>query len=200
MKRLKIFLILFLIVSSLYAQTSDLTQDQVDDFQKEASEQIERLQRNLEILGDKNRSNRVKQHTHQETLKLFIEEGKSYRDIHGNVQPPVYMQVSNVRTGAITNRTIDEYLRRLRNLNYAKVEITKAETHRITNLRRVGNEYHAVATIFQRFIAYDGDGRMTYRDHTIKNIQIIVRIEVDAWGEKWVVLLGNIDVAETLPL
>ena len=198
--RILIKIFLFLKVSYLSAQTNDLTQAQIDDFKEEASAQIERLQKNLEQLGSKGTSFNVKEHIHKETLKLFIENGKSYRDSNGIVQPPVYMQVSNVHTGTISNPTLDEYLRRLRNLNYAKVLITKAETHRITDLHKVGNDYHGAATIFQRFIAYDAEGRMTYTDVTIKTVKIIVRIEIDAWGEKWVVLLGNIDVVETTNL
>jgi len=204
MKRLNVFAILFFALSSLSAQvssTSGLTQAEIEDFHNEASAQIERLQKNLELLGNRNESNTTKRLVHDETLKLFIERGQPYVDNLGNRQPAVIMQVSDVRTGRITDRTIDQYLRNLRNLAYAQVEITKAETHRISDLRKVGNNrYEAAATIYQRFIARDAEGRITISDHTEKTIQIIIRTEVDAWGEKWVVLLGNISVSETRPL
>ena len=195
MKRIKFITIFFITASYLSAQTNDLTQDQIDDIQKEASDQIERLQRNFEILTDKNRSNEVKQHTHEETLRLFIGRGKSYEDIYGNLQEPVYIQVSNLRTGAITSRPIDEYLRRLRNLPNSKLVITKADFYYISDICKVGDHYQAFATKFPDK-HYPTHGRLV--TNAPKIIQILVDFAEDFAEKKTFVLLGDIEVTETV--
>ena len=199
MKQISFLVILFFTAFSLNAQnsTNNLTPSEMNDFQEAAKNQVERFQKCLEIIGEKSESATVKETYHQQALRLFIGEGKSYKDIYGKEQPPAFMQVSSAKTGTIAKYPIETYLSRLRNLPYAKVKITKAETCRISDLRKVGSHYEGVVTMFQRFVGYNADGPV-YQDSTRKNVTIFLQQEEDAWGKKWVVRLGNIEVAETI--
>ncbi len=57
--------------------------------------------------------------------------------------------------------------------------------------------YTATATIFQEFVGYNADGVPVYKDTVKKTIEIEVRRHVDLFGGRWIVLLGDISVAET---
>ena len=189
MKRLNIFAILFITVSSLSAQ-NDLKRAEFREFNIEAGHQIERLKNYLDILGATDKNNRVKEVYHRQTVLLFTEDGKDK-----------YVQVSFGEDGPITNRSLDEYLRRLRNLPGTNVEITKVETIYISNFRKVRNQYEAVANIFQHSRKLDESGQVTYSEHFIETKNIVIingDIDVDNNNNnKRIVLLGNIEVVET---
>ena len=93
------------------------------------------------------------------------------------------------------------YLDRLLSIRYGKVEITQAQTFRLSNVYKVGDHYEAVATIFQKFCGYGSDGRKRYCDVTKKTIKIYIIPETDVIDGKiethWTVKFGDVDVSET---
>ena len=201
MKRLSVFSIFFLMVFSLNAQrnnqTSGLSAKEIEDFQEMTGQMIDRLQKYLSILGSKDKTDETKAMYQKQTLKLFMGKGDPYTDADGNSQRAVHMQVSSTRTKQINNVPLKKYLKNLMSLPYAKVEITKADAHRISNIYKVGDHYEATATIFQRFCGYGLDNRKRYCDVTTKTIRIYIIMEEDFIGKKWVIRFGDIDVAET---
>ena len=192
MKHISILAIFFLSISLLYAQnltTSGLNRSELKDFNNAAYYQIERLQNYLDILGATDKNNRVKEVYHRQTLLLFADGGKDKN-----------VQVSLGQDGPIASYQIDQYLRRLRNLSGAKIEIIKVETLRVSNIRRVGNQYEAVASIFQHIRELDENGQISYKEQFIESKKIVIRenIEnIDSLEKKWGVVLGNIEVIET---
>jgi len=218
MKKGYIFGVLFLIAFSLNAQkvnqTSGLSPTEIKEFHGMVEHMIERFQSNLSILGSKTYSNKVKETYRNETLKDFIytyrvknQLGNDYvRDKFGNVvfyNDTVHMQVSSIknRKTTISTHLLTKYLKDLVALPYAVVEIKSAETPYISNIYKVGDHYEATATIFQRFCGYymiEGRKVAKYCDVTTKTIKIYLIIEEDYQGKKWVVKLGDIDVAETV--
>ena len=205
MKRIFFFAILFLTVFTVNAQdsnkTNDLSEIEKKEFQKFAGEQIERFQNYLEIIGKKDEEYKVKDTYQKQALRLFMGRGDPYEDIYGNLQKPVKMGVSRIRGNNKTSETnypIKTYLKRLQDLPHARVDITAANTHSISELRKVGDHYESVATIFQRFCGYNAEGVHQYCDVTTKSIKIFLIEVEDIKGKKWIVLLGDIEVSETV--
>ncbi len=193
----------FLLISSInfsHAQTHDLSDSEIQDFKERTGHMIDRFQKNLSIIGSKKKTFNTKKMFKKQTLKMVLGNGEPYEDSYGNYQPEVHMQVSSVRNGIQTKRNIalKKYLDRLMRISYARVDITQAETFRLSNIYKVGDHYEAVATIFQKFCGYGNDGRKRYCDVTRKTIKIYVIPEHDMYGTHWTVKFGNIDVAETM--
>lgn len=186
---------------SAMAQTHDLSQGDIQAFKDRIGEMIDMFQNNLSILGSKTQPLKVKQVYKRNVFRLFIGEGEAYKDEKGQQHSAVTTQVSSIKNGQTQKRviTLKQYLNNLVNLGYAKVEITNAETYRISNIYKVGDHYEATATIFQKFCGYNGDGQKIYCDTTTKNMRIYIIPESDAvLGKHWSVKLGNIEVIETL--
>lgn len=203
-----ITMISLLFSRTVFCQTNDLTDQQKVDFKERTGQMIDRFQKNLEILGSKEKPIAVKSVYISQTLKLFIGQGEPYIDSFGNQKSAVTMQISTLRNGIQSIRTLPliKYLNNLVRLPYAKVEITQAETFHLSELHKVGNQYQATAKIFQKFCGYSYiEGRLQKRycdEITAKTIVIYIVPEEDMndRGElvvNWTVKFGNIDVAET---
>ena len=198
-----IFSILLALVAMIpaQAQVSDLSESDIQAFKDRAGEVIDMFQNNLSILAGKKYSVKVKEAYKKSALKLFIGEGKPYKSPDGQNREGVKMQVSSMKNGAETKRSITlvKYLDNLVKLPYAEVKLTKADTYRISNIYKVGNHYEATATIFQKFEGYSkGDMQKVYSDVTQKNIKVYVLPENDfVLGQHWSVRLGDIEVMET---
>jgi len=202
MKQLYFILIGFLLAVphfSLNAQTNDLSDDDIKAFKERTGQMIDIFQQNLSVLGSKEKSDKVKENYKEQTLKMFMGEGDTYKDTYENEHPAVHMQVSSLRNGIEAKRTVllKQYLVNLIRIGYAKVEITQAETFRISNVYKVGDHYEATALIFQKFCGYTGDGRRVYCDTTKKTIRIYIVPGEDIMGKFWTVKFGDIDVSET---
>lgn len=183
------------------AQTNELSQGDIQAFRDRIGEMIDMFQNNLSILGSKTVPVKAKNVYKRNVLRLFVGEGDAYKDEKGNNHAAVTTQVSSIRNGKEQKRMVPlkQYLNNLVGLSYAKVEITNAETYRISNIYKVGDHYEATATIFQKFCGYNGDGQKIYCDTTVKNMRIYIIPENDAvLGKHWSVRLGNIEVIETL--
>lgn len=184
--------------TSIWAQTNDLTREDIEAFRERAGETINTFQKNLEIIGSKEQSLKVKTHYRKGVLKLFMGEGNPYTDVKGNMQEAVKMQVSSKNSKSIKTLTLKEYLTNLVKLTFARVEITKADTYRISNFYKIGEQYVATATIFQRFCGHLSDGRGKYCDETQKSITVYITPEKDGvLGDYWSVKLGDVEVVET---
>ena len=198
-----IFSILLALVAMIpaQAQVSDLSESDIQAFKDRAGEVIDMFQNNLSILAGKKYSVKVKEAYKKSALKLFIGEGKPYKSPDGQNREGVKMQVSSMKNGAETKRSITlvKYLDNRVKLPYAEVKLTKADTYRISNIYKVGNHYEATATIFQKFEGYSkGDMQKVYSDVTQKNIKVYILPENDfVLGQHWSVRLGDIEVMET---
>lgn len=202
MKKFLSILVLSLITTfSAQAQINDLSEQDIQAFKDRVGEVIDMFQNNLNILGGKKHSLKVKSVYKKSALKLFIGEGLPYVDPDGNKRQGVQMQVSSIRNGKVTKRNIPltSYLDNLIRLPYAEVNLTAADTYRISNIYKVGDHYEATATIFQRFEGFVGkDKRKKYSDVTQKNIKVYIIPENDyVLGQHWSVRLGDIEVADT---
>jgi hypothetical protein len=204
MKTIYYFLILVLLMSltPAKAQTLRLSDEEQAAFKERIGQMLKTFLNDLSLIGSKDKENTdtVKKAVIKSTLRLFVNNGNAYYDKNGNFQKEPHMQISTLRGGIETKRSqpIKTYLNNLKNINYEKVTIKKANTFYLSNLYEVGDHYEAVATYFQYFRGESGD-RVLYQDTTKKTIRIIVQIERILGDLVYVVRFSDIDVTQTLP-
>ncbi len=119
----------------------------------------------------------------------------------------LFMQGSEIGVSSLTRTEINyyttrKYFERLMRLNYDKVEIDWYNIEYVSDLQRQPDgTYVGVITIFQKFSAYDKEGRLVYQDTTKKDITVYVKRKETQIGGRligfWDVLLGDIRVKET---
>jgi hypothetical protein len=186
---------LFIVLSSQYCfAQSDLSEAELAEFKDRAKISVSHFQDYLTLLGSKKKNAETKAFYKEEALKLFKNSGKD-----------VTMEVSTLKNNreSRSRLPLTLYFDNIISITskqgkYADVKITFADTWRVSNFYKVGdNKYVATATIFQRFEGYDAEGKAKYVDTTKKTIEIIIEKVTDLYGERWIVLLGDISVAET---
>lgn len=177
--------------------TSNLSQEEIAEIEQRTKDLLTDFQGYLTEIGDKSNANNLRDVYIRRALKLFMGEGEPYK-IDGKQHNAVIMQVSSLRNGVETkrNKLMKQYLRDLKNLPYTKVNITQAETVRVSNVYKVGDHYEATAIFFQYFEGYAKE-KLRYKDNTKKTVKVYITYEDDYWGRHWNVKFGDIMVAET---
>lgn len=106
-----------------------------------------------------------------EAVKLFINEDAT-------------VQVSGVHT---LHFSIRDYLNRIKNYSYGKVEITWSEVGFVSELQRGSDgNYYGTISVTQVFRGYSSDGKTAvYQDITRKNIEIVVKTYTVGVGGKF---------------
>lgn len=110
--------------------------------------------------------------------------------------------VSSLTTSEVKYYGVRKYFERLMRLNYNRVEISWYKIQYVSDLQRQPDgTYVGVITIFQKFQAYDAEGRLVYEDTTKKDITVYVKRKETQIGGRligfWDVMLGDIRVKET---
>ena len=192
-----------------------IQEDELADVQERIVEKVDDFQRWLQALaGRGNVSHNTKMEIYDQTLKLFIGEGKSYKievpnpygGFSEQINPAVTMSIINSKYNKIrTKQPMTTYLTNLikrsetPNYRYSQVVIEAADAVRVDNFRRVGDgRYMATAHILQHFMGYGKDGmRIQYEDYTAKTITIYIdRVEIitpEGIDYYWDIRLGDVD-------
>lgn len=183
-----------------FAQTSDLSNEEIDAFKVQCQERIDAFQMGLEIIGSKQQPADIKAHYIRTLPEMFMGAGDPWTDINGGRHEAVKMQVSSLSSGRINNVPLKEYLSNLSKLNYKNVEIKKAQTCLISNLYKVSdNLYMGTCTFFQYFTGVTGDN-LVYKDRTQKDVDVYIqRVDDGSLGTYWDMKFGDINVVQTSP-
>lgn len=191
------FFALLLYSTQIFAQaTNDLSPEELKIFQTEVKNRVNRFQKYITFIGSKKNNIETKNAYIRQTLKLFIGEGENYKDIDGNIQPAVRMQISDVRTKAKTWRKTKQYLYNLTKLNYRELNITWADVCRVGEFHKVRDGlYVATVYITQKFEGI----RDNFHTETIDEKTITVYLEeiVTIAGSRYNIFFGDIEVTET---
>lgn len=195
---LLLFMACFAVIS--YAQTHDLTQDELEAFKIQCQERIDAFQLGIEIIADKKQDASVRQHYINTLPDMFMGAGEPWTDAGGQKHPAVKMQVAIIRydkTIDTYDRPLKTYLNNLKNLTWTSVKITKAKTCRISNFYKTSaNMYEATATFFQYTENANGEGTI-YKDFTQKEVKVyITKVEDGQLGTYWDLKFGDINVSE----
>lgn len=191
-----------------------IQEDELADVKERIVEKVDDFQRWLQSLaGRGNVSHNTKMEIYDQTLRLFIGEGKSYKievpNTYGGfseqINPAVTMSIINSKYNKIrTKQPMTTYLTNLikrsetPNYRYSQILIEAADAVRVDNFSRRGDgRFTATAHILQRFVGYGKDGRLQYQDYTAKTITIYIdRVEIitqEGIDYYWDIRLGDVD-------
>lgn len=171
---------------------SAFSQDEISPERKKAIdslalEKVRDLSKYISIIGDKATDQAEASRVMDRAEELFVEEAE--------------IGVSSLYREQVNYYKVRQYLMRLNQLNYDRVNIKWYNIHYISDLeRQPDGKYVGVITVYQRFEGISDDG-LTYKDTTKKDITIYVeKKKTQIRGriiEFWDVLLGDIRVTET---
>jgi hypothetical protein len=164
----------------------ELTKAEYENIKNETMRIVKELSHYIKVLTDKSIVNKeIHNQAVTDAVRLFQSEDK-------------IVQVSNLKTNSKNDLKVRAYFNKIRILPYRKIEIEWYHVEYVSDLRKgADNKYYGIVTVFQDFKGYSGDG-VAYKDKTQKNIEIIVDIKEDPFGNiNWKVYLGNISVVET---
>lgn len=181
---------ILLVPKCLYAQELMLTETELQEFRERAATRIIDFMDYLPQVADKKKGLKKQNYYAEQTLELFVGKGKDSNMETSKILPNNTAQIETFK--------MPVYLQKLIKNGYSNVKIQFAETFYVSNFYPTGkNQYKATATIFQKFTGYGAEGRPLYEDVTKKTFEIVVEKVIDIHGERWVVLLNDISVAET---
>jgi len=165
-----------------------LSEQDIEIFKERTERKINEFQQHIITIGSKDEPMEKRKMAEIESLKLFYK---------GAV-----METSSVDASGqikIVSRPIEKYLARLKSLPYIKVIIKFYDIVYIRDFTRgADGKYYSTATIFQKFVGFNGDN-IVYTDITEKEIEIIIDLVEDKFynEKRWKVFLGDIKVTET---
>lgn len=179
------------------AQTSnDLTSEELKIFQTEVKNRVNRFQNYITFIGSKKNNIETKKAYIRQTLKLFIGEGEDYKDVDGNMQPAVRMQLSDTRSRQKRWRKTKQYLYNLTKVSYRELNITWADVCRVGEFHKVRDGlYVATVYISQKFEGEKDNYSVVNYDE--KAITVYLEEIVTVAGSRYNIFFGDIEVTET---
>lgn len=199
MKRISciIFFTFLFYCAQVSAQASnDLSPEELKIFQTEVKNRVNRFQNYITFIGSKKNNIETKNAYIRQTLKLFIGEGEDYKDIDGNIQPAVRMQLSDTRTRQKRWRKTKQYLYNLTKVSYRELNITWADVCRVGEFHKVRDGlYVATVYISQKFEGMKDNYTVVNYDE--KAITVYLEEIVTIAGSRYNIFFGDIEVTET---
>lgn len=186
---MKYTLLLFCFLPIYLVAQVDITPARKRAIDSLAKEKVRDLSRYITIIGDKSTPFSEGNRVIDRAVELFADESE--------------IAVSSLYRKNLQYFAVRRYFERLMALNYDKVTIRWFKIQYISDLElQPDGRYVGVITIFQRFEGTTEEG-LRYEDTTQKDITIYVeRKQTQIAGREiayWDVLLGDIQVKETLP-
>ncbi|MEJ1239297.1 hypothetical protein WBG78_14265 [Chryseolinea sp. T2] len=167
----------------------EIPEEQRRAFINSIKQKVVHLQHYITNISDKKIDLGVRLEQAESAIKLFSSEDN-------------IVQVSNVRTGKITQMPVRSYFRALANIKATKVEITFYKGVQFETIRRGSDGYYyGTALMFQETTITKGENAISYRDRTIKRVNFKSRQEFTFIGDEKIQIietfLQDIDVTET---
>lgn len=191
------FFTFLLYCAQVSAQASnDLSPEELKIFQTEVKNRVNRFQNYITFIGSKKNSIETKSAYIRQTLKLFIGEGEDYKDIDGNLQPAVRMQLSDTMSRQKRWIKTKQYLYNLTKVSYRELNITWADICRVGEFHKVHDGlYVATVYISQKFEGMKDNYTVVNYDE--KAITVYLEEIVTVAGSRYSIFFGDIEVTET---
>jgi hypothetical protein len=181
---------LLFITSSIFAQAKKetLSPQRKQAMDSLALEKVKDLSKYISIIGNKSTPWSDAQRVIERAVELFMENSQ--------------IGVSSLSKTEVNYYKVREYLERLSQLNYDRVNIEWYKIQYVSDLeQQPDGTYVGVITVYQRFQGYDKEKGLIYEDTTKKDITIYVKRKETQIGGRligfWDVMLGDIRVKET---
>lgn len=165
-----------------------LDQKEYQEYSKKALVVVEQFASYLEVIASRNFSMNERDAAVKNALKLFLPDSK--------------IKVSSKNRKAITEQSIESYLKRLKMLPYGEVQIKWSNIEYVDQFKQAedGNYYGRIIGS-QSFTGFSETGEsVKYSDVTRKDVKVKLQSyekQVDGKDQvNWSVLLGNIGVVE----
>lgn len=165
-----------------------LDQKEYQEYSKKALVVVEQFANYLEVIASRNFSMNERDAAVKNALKLFLPDSK--------------IKVSSKNRKAITEQSIESYLKRLKMLPYGEVQIKWSNIEYVDQFKQAedGNYYGRIIGS-QSFTGFSETGEsIKYSDVTRKDVKVKLQSyekQVDGKEQvNWSVLLGNIGVME----
>lgn len=173
--------------------TNVIPEEIIKTYKSVAVNKIRALSGHLQRLADKSAARADRTNAYESALASFVNTA--------------IMEVSSLARDTSVYFDIPDYLNRVRNLPYAKVEIIWSEIAYVSDFVKVAgrnNQFEAVATVTQKFVGSSLEHGPIYQDITTKRIKLILKRTEDQINDEkivsWEVLLGDTKVDETTPV
>lgn len=160
---------------------------------KSVHSKVKRLKEYTTLIASKKLSGNAMDEKIRQSVELFLSEKNFVQSV----------STDRNGDGIPKKRLVRDYFVRLATIPAVKVEITFYEVTKLTNLRPgpEPNTFYATALIYQDTkIYYGNDVKVDYYDRSIRQVDIITKINVQRIGdetkEEYVTKLGNIHVKE----
>ena len=158
-----------------------------DEFKKKALAKIKEFQGCLYILCDKKAGNVTQDNAVDQAASLFVDGA--------------IIEVSSVHSDEKKQLRVRDFLEKLRNLRYERIEITFSHVDYVSHIRKgADGKYYGLVSFEQTFRAFS-DGRLIYEDETKKTTEVqLIVYERNFRGnaiQQWDVMLSDVEVLGT---
>lgn len=158
-----------------------------EEFKKRALAKIREFQNCLFILCDKKAGIEAQENAVDQAANLFVEGA--------------IIEVSSVHSDTKKHLRVRDFLEKLRNLRYERIQITFSHVDYVSNIRKgADGKYYGLVSFEQTFRAFS-DGRLVYEDETKKTTEVqLIVYERNYRGnsiQQWDVMLSDVEVLGT---
>ncbi len=158
-----------------------------EEFQQKALSKIKEFQGCLYILCDKKSGNIAQDNAVDQATRLFIDGA--------------IIEVTSVNSDDKKHLKVRDFLEKLRNLRYERIEITFSHVDYVSSIHKgADNKYYGLVSFEQTFRAFS-DGRLVYQDETKKTTEVqLVVYDRHLRGnaiQQWDVMLSDVEVLGT---
>jgi hypothetical protein len=158
-----------------------------EEFKNRALAKIKEFQSCLYILCDKKAGREAQDNAVDQASSLFV---------HGAI-----IEVSSIHSNEKKHLKVEDFLDKLRNLRYERIQITFSHVDYVSNIRKGSDgKYYGLVSFEQTFQAFS-DGRLIYEDETKKTTEVqLIIYERNFRGDaiqQWDVMLSDVEVLGT---
>jgi hypothetical protein len=170
-------------------QIEELGEVKFEEYERKALEKTNDLKIYIQQLCDRSLEWTDANKFIDQAVNLFVDENAR-------------VETSTTTSQSITRYKIREYLRRIKLIQYDKVEIEWTNVQYVSKLRKgPDGNYYGIITFEQTFKGYSGDNQLQYSDVTRKNIEVVLKTyNRNVEGKSvptWDVFLSEIKVIST---
>ncbi|PWT77559.1 MAG: hypothetical protein C5B59_03520 [Bacteroidetes bacterium] len=158
-----------------------------EEFKRRALAKIKEFQNCLYILCDKKAGVEAQDNAVDQAAGLFVDGA--------------IIEVSSIHSDTKKHLKVRDFLEKLRNLRYERIQITFSHVDYVSNIRKgADGKYYGVVSFEQTFRAF-ADGRLVYEDETKKTTEVqLIVYERNYRGnaiQEWDVMLSDVEVLGT---
>ncbi|WP_337040346.1 hypothetical protein [Emticicia sp. 17c] len=174
-------------VAKTNGKATKLSSEEKETYAKQSIDYVVKFKDYLEVIGNKNKSSDERNKAIKEALELFT--------------PGATIEITSKTRGTTATKTVEKYLKDLKNLSYSTIDIEYANLRFVSELSQASDgNYYGLVRGEQSFVGFGANGKALYSDVVDKNYKVkLESFTSNASGESkvgWKVLLGDVTVSQ----